>query len=254
VTRASAVLLVLTVLGAGGCGGGDDERSAATSTRSTATTTAATTAAARRDCKPGIHEFTLRNGRPARIMVTRPAKRPYALVVALHGSGGSPAGAIEAFAGAWDIPGLVFVAPQAKGPTWSVIFSDQDLDLESVDLAVAETWARCPLEHDRIALGGFSDGATYALTLGVANGDLFPAIIALSPGSILADTQRGKPRIFVSHGTEDEVLPITGASDAIVPVLRDNGYDVTYRRFRGNHEVPNPVSAAAVRWFLDGLD
>jgi predicted esterase len=251
VTRAAAALLVLSVLGAGGCGGGDDERSAATSTRSVDTTT---TAVARRDCEPGIHEFTLRNGRPARIMVTRPAKRPYALVVALHGSGGSPAGAIEAFAGAWGIPGLVFLAPAAKGPTWSVIYSDRDLDLESVDLAVAETWARCPLAHDRIALGGFSDGATYALTLGVANGDLFPAVIALSPGGILADTRRGRPRIFVSHGTRDEVLPITGASDAIVPVLRENGYDVTYRRFRGNHEVPSPVSAAAVRWFLNGLD
>jgi predicted esterase len=249
VTRASVAALVLTALGAGACGGGDDDRAAAPSSRAAVTTTAT-----RRECGPGIHEFTLRNGRPARMMVTRPAQRPYALVVALHGSGGSPAGAIEAFAGAWDVPGLVFVAPEAKGPTWSVIYSDQDLDLESVDLAVAATWARCPLAHDRLVLGGFSDGATYALSLGVANGDLFPAIIAFSPGGILADTRRARPRIFVSHGTRDKVLPIAGASDTIVPVLRRAGYDVTYRRFRGDHEVPSPVAEAAVRWFLAGLD
>ena len=244
-TRASVAALLLTVVGAGACGG-EDERSDAT--------TKPTTTVARRDCAPGVHEFALRNGQRVDMRVTRPGKRPYALVVALHGSGGTPDGAIEAFGGAWDTPGLVFVAPASKGPTWSVVTGGLDIDLQSVDLAVAETWARCPLAHDRLALGGFSDGATYALTLGVANGDLFPAIIALSPGGILADTRRGQPRIFISHGTEDDVLPIAGASDMIVPALRRAGYEVEYRRFRGGHEVSAGTSAAAVRWFLDGLD
>ena len=186
--------------------------------------------------------------------VTPPGQRPYALIVALHGAGGSAAGALDAFSGAWNIPGLVIVAPQAKGRTWSVILSDRDVDLESVDLAVAEAWARCNLDRSRLALGGFSDGATYALTLGVENGDLFPAIIAFSPGGIVADSRRGTPRLFISHGTEDDVLPIAGASDTIVPQLRSVGFDVTYRRFRGGHEVAPATSAAAVRWFLAGLD
>jgi predicted esterase len=252
VRRALAAALVLTLVGTAACGGSDDERTAATT--GAATTTAPAKTAVRKDCEPGVHEFTLKNGRPAQMLVTQPGKRPYALVVALHGSGGAPNGAIQAFAGAWALPGLVFVAPASKGPTWSVVTGGLDIDLQSVDLAVAETWKRCPLAHDRIALGGFSDGATYALTLGVANGDLFPAIIALSPGGILADERRGNPRIFVSHGTDDDVLPIAGASNAIVPVLRKAGYEVTYRRFRGTHEVPDAVSKAAVHWFLDGLD
>jgi phospholipase/carboxylesterase len=246
VRLAPAAALVLTLVGTGACGG--DERTAATTTRAAATTTE------RRDCTPGVHEFTLRNGRPVDMRVTPRGARPYALVVALHGAGGSTDSALEAFSGAWTIPGLVLVAPAAKGPTWSILFSDRDLDLESVDLAVAEAWSRCPLDHRRLALGGFSDGATYALTLGVANGDLFPAIIALSPGGVLADRQRGQPRIFVSHGTKDDVLPIAGSSDRIVRKLREEGYDVTYRRFRGLHEVPNDISAAAVRWFLSGLN
>jgi predicted esterase len=172
----------------------------------------------------------------------------------LHGAGGSPGSGLEAFSAARNLPGLVLVAPAAKGSTWSALFSDRDVDLESVDLAVTEVWARCPLDRKRLALGGFSDGATYALTLGVANGDLFPAIIALSPGGILAGTTRGRPRIFVSHGTEDGVLPIAGASDRIVPKLREAGYDVTYRRFRGGHVVAQETSVAAARWFLDGLE
>jgi predicted esterase len=186
--------------------------------------------------------------------VTPPGRRSYALIVALHGSGGTPNGGLEAFRGAWNLRGLVLVAPAAKGSTWAAVFSDRDPDLESVDLVVAEAWARCPLDRKRLALGGFSDGATYALTLGVANGDLFPAIIALSPGGILAGTTRGRPRVFVSHGTEDDVLPIAGASDRIVPKLREAGYDVTYRRFRGGHVVAPETSEAAARWFLDGLD
>ena len=249
---AAAAVLVLAVVGATACGG-DDERSAARASMTTAGP-ATTEAAAERDCSPGVHEFTLRNGRPVDMRVTRPGSKPYALIVALHGAGGSPDSALEAFRGAWDVPGLVLVAPAAKGPTWTMLFSDQDLDLESVDFAVAEAWARCPIDRERLALGGFSDGATYALSLGVANGDLFPAIIALSPGGILADERRGTPRIFVSHGTQDDVLPIAGASDTIVPKLRAAKYDVTYRRFRGGHEASTATSAAAVRWFLAGLD
>ena len=240
---ALAVLLVLAAGGTAACGGGSEERAAPT-----------TSAAPEKDCSPGVHDFTLENGRPAQMRVTEPGEHPYALVVALHGAGGTPNGGVQAFAGAWDVPGLVFVAPAAKAPTWSAVYSDRDVDLESVDLAVAEAWERCPLDHQRLALGGFSDGATYALTLGVANGDLFPAIIAFSPGGLLADTVRGKPRIFVSHGSHDSVLPIAGASDRIVPTLKSADYDVTYRRFDGDHEVPPAVSAEAARWFLEGLD
>jgi predicted esterase len=247
VKRGRVAVLLLALLGATACGGSDDKLSAST-------TSAGTTTAKRGDCRPGVYRFKLRNGQAAAMRVTPPGPRPYALIASLHGSGGTPEGALEAFAGAGAIPGIVVVAPQSKGRTWSIILSPQDADLESVDLAVAEAWARCNLDRKRLALGGFSDGATYALTLGVENGDLFPAIIAFSPGGIVADVRRGEPRIFVSHGTEDDVLPIEGASDTIVPQLRGVGYDVTYRRFRGGHEVAPATSTAAVRWFLAGLD
>ena len=241
--RAGRVAVLALVLVAATACGGDRQSTPAT-----------TAVAPHRDCSPGVHEFALRNGQQVDMRVTPPGERPYALIVALHGAGGSPDSGLEAFSGAWNLPGLVLVAPAAKARTWTALFSDRDPDLESVDLVVAEAWARCPIDRKRLALGGFSDGATYALTLGIANGDLFPAIIALSPGGILAGTTRGKPRIFVSHGSEDGVLPIAGASDRIVPKLREAGYDVTYRRFRGGHEVSPATSAAAARWFLAGLD
>ena len=58
------------------------------------------------------------------------------------------------------------------------------------------------------------------------------------------------PRVFVSHGTQDDVLPIGRAGDAVVRKLRQAGYPVTYRRFRGGHEASTAMSAAAMRWFL----
>ena len=48
------------------------------------------------------------------------------------------------------------------------------------------------------------------------------------------------------------MLPIERAGDAVVKKLREAGYPVTYRRFRGGHEASPATSQAAVRWFLDG--
>ncbi len=237
-----AVAPALLLAGAAGCGGGEEQA---------AGTGAATAVSSGQRCGPGEHALTLANGQAARMRVT-PGRGKRALVVVLHGAGGTPATALDAFRGGWDEPGLVLIAPASKGQTWSILRSEVDLDLESVNFALAEAYERCDIDRRRIAVGGFSDGATYALTLGVSNGDLFPAIMALSPGGVVAGEQHGVPRVFVSHGTLDDVLPIGRAGDAVVRKLREAGYPVTYRRFRGGHEASPATSAAAVRWFLAG--
>ena len=230
-----ALAAALLAASATACGGDGDRRTAATT-------------AERQNCGPGVHEFTLKNGQPVDMRVTPPGARPYALVVALHGAGGSPDSALDAFSGAWKVPGLVLVAPAAKGPTWTILFSDQDRDLESVDLAVAEAWARCPIDRDRIALGGFSDGASYALSLGLLNGDLFRRVLAFSPGFFVGGEAHGKPSLFVSHGVADTVLPIDRCSRRIVPLLQKQGYDVTFRVFDGGHEIPSAIAQEGFRW------
>ena len=64
------------------------------------------------------------------------------------------------------------------------------------------------------------------------------------------DGRVGKPRIFISHGTADPVLPVTASRDVIVPALRGTGSDTTYREFSGVHEVPATIAEAALDWFL----
>jgi predicted esterase len=182
--------------------------------------------------------------------VTRPTKRGRkAVILALHGAGSHWYGGLYAFRGGWNTPGLVLVAPEARGNTWSFLFG-RDQDLQTVDRSLAQVFRRCSVDARRIGVGGFSDGATYALSLGLANGRLFKAIMSLSPGGIVGDRRVGKPRIFIAHGTKDDVLPFSRTRDELVPGLRRDGYDVSLHSFVGGHKVIASESRAAVRWFL----
>ena len=92
-----------------------------------------------------------------------------------------------------------------------------------------------------------SDGASYALSLGLFNGDRIRGVIAFSPGYILGREGRGHPSFFVSHGLRDTMLPIT-QTRSLVAYLRDAGYAVDFREFDGGHEVPSAISDAAMAW------
>ena len=61
--------------------------------------------------------------------------------------------------------------------------------------------------------------------------------------------QQGKPRLFISHGTQDEVLPIDRCSRKLVPQLKRAGYDVLYREFDGPHTIPPEIASNALTWF-----
>ena len=103
-----------------------------------------------------------------------------------------------------------------------------------------------------MAVGGYSDGGSYALSLGLTNGDLFPHVLAFSPGFLMPAGRTGSPRVFVSHGTGDGWLPIGRTSRRIVPQLERAGYAVRYREFEGGHVVPPAVAAEAARWLVGG--
>jgi phospholipase/carboxylesterase len=115
-----------------------------------------------------------------------------------------------------------------------------------------QTFASYAVDPGHVAIGGFSDGASYALSLGLTNGDLFSHVLAFSPGFAAPAGQRGAPDLYVSHGTHDEVLPIDPCSRRLVPRLREAGYAVRYREFDGPHSVPREIVADALAWFRTG--
>jgi phospholipase/carboxylesterase len=201
------------------------------------------------DCAPGEYSLRLGGERQARLLVTPGSVAPRALVVVFHGAGGTSRDGLYAFRGAWKAPGLALLAPAARGNTWSLLHGP-DTDVRTVNQGLARAWKKCRIDPRQVATAGFSDGATYALSLGLQNGDIFRAVMALSPGGVLAEKNVGRPRVFIAHGTRDNVLPISRTSEVIVRTLRSSGYSVTYRKFQGGHEAPEGISREAVRWFL----
>jgi predicted esterase len=171
---------------------------------------------------------------------------PYRLAVLLHGAGGSPRQALNLLLPVADDERLLLVAPQSAAATWDMIVLGLGPDVRRIDRVLGEVLDAYPVTGTLI--GGFSDGASYALSVGLVNGDIFDAVLAFSPGFAAPLVARGTPRVYVSHGTGDRVLPVDRCSRRLVPRLRALGYDVTYDEFDGGHEVPEVVVGRAVRW------
>lgn len=176
-------------------------------------------------------------------------------LVFLHGATGSGRVHLRAVLAAADRYGVVLVAPDSRHPaSWDLIAARRfGPDVEFLDRVLDAVVDDLGLDIDigRLAVGGVSDGASYALSIGLSNGDVFPTVLAFSPGFLVVPGPAGRPRIFVSHGTADPILPIDACSRSFVPGLRDAGYEVRFDEFDGGHTVPPAVSDSAVRWWLD---
>jgi phospholipase/carboxylesterase len=148
---------------------------------------------------------------------------------------------------------MILLAIDSSTRTWDLITSGAvGPDARLLDLALQHTFDRLRVDPTRLVLGGFSDGATYAVSLGPVNGDLFSHIVAYSPGIRVAlGPLTGRPRIYISHGTGDPVLPVSNTRDSTVPRLRDSGYDVTFVEFGGGHSIPDPIIDSSLNWFLN---
>jgi phospholipase/carboxylesterase len=178
------------------------------------------------------------------------AKREGALplLVFLHGATQNGAGMLRRIGATADQLGIAVLAPDSRRGTWDAIGGGFGEDVAFLDRALEVVFARLQVDPAHLAIGGFSDGASYALSLALANGSLFPRVVACSPGFVTSAPPEGRPRFFVSHGTADQILPIDQCSRVIVPRLRAMGYDVAYREFEGRHELPADVLGEALRW------
>lgn len=177
----------------------------------------------------------------------KPAE-PMPLLVFLHGATQSGAAMLRRIGAAADEAGFVVLAPDSRDRTWDAITGPFGDDVAFISRAVDHVFANAAIDPARVVIGGFSDGASYALSLGLANGDLATRIVACSPGFVVPAAVNGHPRFFISHGTSDPVLPIDECSRVIVPRLRSMGYDVTFREFDGRHEIPPEVGREAMQW------
>jgi phospholipase/carboxylesterase len=180
------------------------------------------------------------------------------LLVLLHGAGRNRLGMTQHFEAEADKRGIVLLAPTSRGPTWDAISVAREApdpgsalaerlghrygrsrDSDRVEAAIANLSKIVPVDRTRTVLAGFSDGATFALAMGMAKSHQFAAVIAWSPGiPIETDGAARGRRVFVSHGRQDPLLSFDTTCAEILPLLKSEGASVTFVPFDGVHEAP----------------
>lgn len=201
----------------------------------------------------GLHPLGLDKKRDGVIYVpeSHDLTSPGPLVLMLHGAGANSHDAIQPFRRHADIHGVVLVAPEARSGEWDLLDGGFGADVDFIDHALARAFELCAVDPKRMAIEGFSDGASYALSLGLRNPDLFTHVVAFSPGFMTIPSGSPDQKVFIAHGSADVVLPAPRCSHRIVARLERDGYRVNYMEFPGGHEVPPHVASAAITWFLE---
>jgi phospholipase/carboxylesterase len=195
----------------------------------------------------GVHPLALGPGAEAFLAVPPGAPQPRPLLVFFHGAGGDGAQSLAAVGEVAEGSGVLVLATTSVGSTWDLLAGGLGRDVALLDAALAAVDACAAVR--RVAVGGFSDGASYGLSLGLANGDLFDTVLAFSPGFVAAPGREGRPRIWIAHGTRDRVLPVERCGRRVSRDLSAAGYDVRYEEFDGGHVVtPDLVTAALETW------
>ena len=175
---------------------------------------------------------------------------------------------VDALRAAADRHGIVLLAVQSTDENWDAvdIFFDAyergspegrtrwptprfGADARRIDTALSALFRRAAIDPASIGILGFSHGASYALSLGAANPQLFGMIIAFSPGILVLPAGAGGQRVYVSHGSSDAVLPYRRTRTSFLPRLVDLGFIVTFRPFEGGHILPDAVVDEAVDLF-----
>ncbi len=182
---------------------------------------------------------------------------PFALV--LHGAGGAGDRLLRRFTDLAERAGVILLALDSAGRTWDVVdaFSRRGVaepgfksDPPRIDDALEKAFAQFAIDPARVAVCGFSDGASYALSLAVYNPELFGAALAFSPGGITEPPAGPRSRIFIAHGDRDRIIPVETTTQNLAPGLRQLGFKVDVEVFEGDHELKPALIADGFQWWL----
>jgi len=155
-------------------------------------------------------------------------------MILLHGRGASAASILE-LADEFGVDDVAYLAPQAAGNTWYPYsflapMAQNEPGLSSalgVIGGLTRTLAGKGIGTERIAIGGFSQGACLALEYAARHARRYAAIAGLSGGLI---GPPGTPRVY--PGAFDDTPVFLGCSDvdAHIPLERVNESAGVFRR------------------------
>ncbi|KPL07014.1 hypothetical protein AMJ86_06255 [bacterium SM23_57] len=198
-------------------------------------------------------------------------KKAYPLVILLHGRGHNPEGFIS-LADDLDTLNFIYAAPQApnyikdsrNGFQFYPSLSDDDSATYTLAAELLAEWIiqvskdvgeRLKTKGMKFWIAGFSQGGSVAHLMGMLRPDAVAGYAAL--GGYIPDRfasaerfekmkQRGV-KVFIGHGTEDEVITPDEAQDAL-DTLMDYEIDVTYRTYAVGHQVSDSMRVDLKAW------
>ncbi|MEK8105480.1 hypothetical protein NKG94_10720 [Micromonospora sp. M12] len=163
----------------------------------------------------------------------------------LHGAGGSARQGLDLLLPVADAHHLLLVAPESAAASWDLIAGGFGADVGRIDGLLATVFDGYPVQN--VTFGGFSDGASYALSLGLANGDLVEAVLAFSPVSPHRRSPTASLGSSCRTASTTGYCPSTCAAAASSPPARPR----LRRHVRGiprRPRHPAPIRASATTW------
>lgn len=197
---------------------------------------------------PGVSRIT------KAALVYRPAQiaEPSAVVILLHGAGGRADQFLREFTRFADERGVLLLALQSEAGSWPRRSQEvtRGPDAANFNAALAALTARAPVDLSRVVLLGFSDGASHALSFGLAKPKTFRAILAMSPGYAFAPRRPDPTQpIFIAHGRRDNVLSAANVRE-MIRGLEGAGYRPEVRWFNGGHRIDPALLDAGLDFAL----
>ena len=147
---------------------------------------------------------------------------PMPIVMMLHGFRSTSEAVRFAFPLAEEF-GVIVLAPESRDMTWGMEIPGFDTDSKYLGMAFRWVSDVLTIDRSRVALGGVSDGANYALNMGLAYGDSFNHLMIFSAGTFAPFRRQGKPEVFLAHGTHDEQMPIDRTGRKFAAQLKERG-------------------------------
>jgi len=183
--------------------------------------------------------------------------RSYPLITVFHGAGRQDEMLVKACRGEPDRRQAFFLIPRSDAPTWDLIAGgDAQPDFDFLEYAWDLIYRRYPIDPARQVLVGYSDGASYALSLALSNPGFFDAALCWAAGFAMMDrnavgVDNKRTRFYLEYGTADELFPF----DQIAVPMRENleraGYQVEFSVDEGGRHWPSgSFQREALDWYF----
>ena len=150
----------------------------------------------------------------------------------------------------------LFLVPRSVDPTWDLITGRGQEDLEFLEYAWDLIYRRYPVDHARQVLMGYSDGASYALSMALSNPGYFDAALCWAAGFVVVDrsalgSPSRKARIYLEYGTHDELFPFEKIALPMRDQLRAAGYELEFSVDEGGRHWPSgSFHREALDWYF----